>query len=413
MSILSPRESNRAVDYVGTVRVLLIILLFSLTAKTQADNPHQTSVNNALLHDLCGKQIVLLGESPTHGFGKTMQWKAQIVQELIETCHFKAVFFESGIYDFLHIQKELASRHDVTESTIANAIGGLWANQDVEPLLPFLLEKLQKREVILGGIDDQLGRGTYAQLGMSDDLVQYLDGDARTQCLSILRKHTLWQYTSESPYSPADKSRIVDCLGVIGAAISRAPATSFDRAADLAMIDSLQRMFARDFRADDHSGADPNTQDVNARDSSMYQNFKWLMSRVPRDTKVIVWTASNHAARDLHRVPGREKTIPLGSYIARDFGNRYFALAFTASSGAYALGSHPASQLTAAPDLSLEQQAFARNSGDTHYFDKHDLQRMGPVESRALGTGFVKAKWDEVFDGILVFREERPPQRKR
>ena len=60
-----------------------------------------TQLPPRLLADLCGRQIVLLGESPTHGFGVSMRLKADLVRTLVERCHVDAVFFESGVYDFL------------------------------------------------------------------------------------------------------------------------------------------------------------------------------------------------------------------------------------------------------------------------------------------------------------------------
>jgi hypothetical protein len=35
---------------------------------------------------------------------------------------------------------------------------------------------------------------------------------------------------------------------------------------------------------------------------------------------------------------------------------------------------------------------------------------MGAIPGRALGAGFKTARWDEVVDGMVVFREERPPE---
>jgi erythromycin esterase-like protein len=94
-----------------------------------------------IVRELCGKNVALLGESPLHGFGKALQFKVGLVRQLIDECHYNALFMESGIYDFLNIQKKSKSGQDVTESTIAAAIGGIWATREVQPLIPFLREK--------------------------------------------------------------------------------------------------------------------------------------------------------------------------------------------------------------------------------------------------------------------------------
>ena len=84
-------------------------------------------------------------------------------------------------------------------------------------------------------------------------LVEHLQGDDKVRCLSILQKHTLWQYTSEAPYSPKDKALILGCLGEIEARLSAPRGTAAALAQgehDLAMIENLKRYFARDFKED-------------------------------------------------------------------------------------------------------------------------------------------------------------------
>src|ERR1041384_7998735 len=94
-----------------------------------------------VVRDLCGKSVAMLGESPLHGFGKTLEFKVALVRRLVDECHFNSFFIESGIYDFLNIERSLKSGQNVTEPMVAAAIGGIWATREVQPLIPFLLEK--------------------------------------------------------------------------------------------------------------------------------------------------------------------------------------------------------------------------------------------------------------------------------
>lgn len=242
------------------------------------------------------------------------------------------------------------------------------------------------------------------------DLVEYLQGDAKTQCLSILQKHMLWQYSNDSPYSPKDKALILGCLDKIETNFSKTQFSDVPfREYDIAMIESLKRNFARDFRADVQKNADPSIQDFIARDQSMYLNFQWLMSRLPSHSKVIVWAATTHVAKDLSGVPGQESRVSLGSYIRRAFNDNSFVVGFSACSGSYGMARQPVRQLSVAPDLSLEGQAFAANNSDTRYFNLNELRKFGDIPARPLGADFKTAKWDEVLDGLVVFREEQPP----
>lgn len=367
------------------------------------------AVAKAVVRDVCGRQVVLLGESPTHGFGKTMQFKAELVRELVDGCHFNAVLFESGIYDFLHIQAQVESGGPVTGDAVSAAIGGLWANRDVEPLVPYLVGKMRAGQLAVAGIDDQVSRGSWAQLQMPADLAQHLPGHEQARCLGLLQRHLLYQYREDAPYGPKDRDLIVSCLDEIETAIGRAPAADNpSREAHLAMVASLKRSFARDFTPE-ASGVESATRLLNARDESMYQNCRWLGSRLPAGSKVIIWTATTHAAKALRRVPGFEGRVPLGTRLQGDHGDRTFTLFFSAASGSYALTRQPVQQLSPAPAGSLEERAFAAG-GDVRYYGRKELHELGAVAGRALGTGFKTAVWDELCDGVVVFREERPPQ---
>ena len=394
---------------IGAPLALALLSICAAAAANRAPRePRVQSEIDTVVHDLCGKRVALLGESPLHGFGRTLEFKATLVRRLVEECHYNALFVESGTYDFLNIQKMLKSGRRITQPMLAAAIGGLWAAREVEPMLPFLMEKANARALFLGGLDDQLQRGTYAQREMPADLVHYLQGDARQDCLHTLERHTLWQYTSDSPYSPRDKALILGCLDQIEAAAStsRLADTTYDRA----MLRSLRHSLAGDF-APDMPGSDPRIQGFNDRDRSMYENFQWLMSRLPEGSKVIVWAATNHAAKDLSGIPGQERMVSLGSYIHREFNTRAFALGFSAYSGTYSVPSARQSvrQWSIAPKTSLEGQAFATGSADTRYLNSDQLAKLGPIAARPTSAEFKTAKWDQVLDGIVVFREERPP----
>ncbi len=359
---------------------------------------------------MCGKSLALLGESPVHGFGKTLTFKVELVRALVDQCHYNALVFESGLYDFLHIQEQLRSGRALTDSTIAAAIGGLWANKEVEPLIPFLRDRGTSGRLILGGMDDQLERGTWAQSGMSSDLTAYLPADDRARCLAILQKYMLWQYTADAPYEPQDKAGILDCLNRIDARIHETqPSHAPWRNDDAAMIDSLRRRFERDFPGPLPAGADETTWGTNARDRSMYQNFRWLLSRLPPHSKVIVWTATSHAAKELSSVPGDKDRIPLGSFLRHDFGSRAFVLGFSAYSGSYAFVNQPVRELSPAAENSLEGRAFAGRQGDAVYLSRRELRKIGPIAARPLGTNFVTTRWDKVLDGLVIFRREQAP----
>ncbi|HTI64708.1 MAG TPA: erythromycin esterase family protein [Gemmatimonadaceae bacterium] len=370
--------------------------------------PTQTPVVDQVVHDLCAKRVALLGESPTHGFGRTLAFKVEIVRRLVDECHYNAFFVESGAYDFLNIRDRLASGQAISEHMIAAAIGGLWATQEVQPLVPFLLARAQRGALVLGGLDDQLGRGTWAQREMPAELAAYLDGARRAECLAVLQRHMLWQYTSDAPYGPKDNARIVNCVENIQARLSRSrhgPSREYHAA----MLENLKRTLARDFTSTT-SAADLDARGFNERDRSMYANFQWLVAHAPRPSKMIVWTAINHAAKDLSGIPGDATLVPLGSYIRRDFANDAFALGISALAGTYARTRQPARPLPPAPAASLEARVFDGNDVDVRYLNAGRLAEIGAATARLPGPDFRTARWNTVIDGLVILREERPPR---
>lgn len=394
-----------------------LLLLFSfvsagsIPAAGQPANPSTSATGvEPVLHALCGKRVALLGESREHGFGETLEFKAELVRRLVDGCHYNALFVESGIYDFIHIEKTLKSGQGMTAPMVSAAIGGLWSNKETQFLVPFLTEKVTAGRLTLGGLDDQLGAGTYASRDMASDLAQYLEGGERSRCLGILRKHLSWLYTDAAPYNPSDKAKIVGCLNEIENRASQAGETKKPWAeADKAMVESLKRDLARDFTEDDFTKSGEEVKWMNDRDRSMYLNFKWLFSRLPPHSKVIVWAATVHLAKDLTGINGFQGRIPFGSFIKQDFGNRAFSLGFSAYSGDYGFVHQPVRQLSAAPASSLEGQVFAHSDTDSVYLSRHQLRKYGSIAARPLGVSFTTALWDQVLDGLIIFRKEHAP----
>jgi erythromycin esterase-like protein len=400
-----PHIPFRPVKTLTCFAKVLLLIVFGAAA-LRADGQVAGQETGPAVHALCGKRIALLGEPPIHGFGNTLEFKVQLVRRLVDECHYSAFFIESGMYDYIHIERQLRSGEDVPDSTISAAIGGLWANKEVQALVSFLKEKMKASDLTLGGLDDQIGAGTYASREMPSDLAQYLQDDEKSRCLAILQKHMLWQYTSDAPYSPSDKEKIVGCLGEIAGRLSQIDGSKSGEESR-AMVESLKRNFARDFT--DFTKKDQELKWLNDRDRSMYLNFKWLLGRLPPHSKVIIWAATVHTAKGLNGVQGFEGRIPLGSYIRRDFGDHAFSLGFSAYSGDYAFIRRPIQHLSDAPSSSLEGQIFAHSDPDAVYLSRKQLRKYSSVAARPLGIDFKAAHWDEVVDGLVIFRKERAP----
>src|SRR6185503_20834751 len=69
------------------------------------------------------------------------------------------------------------------------------------------------------------------------------------------------------------------------------------------------------------------------RDHAMYEAFQWHAARLAPGSKIIVWCATIHAAKDLRGIADAEALISMGSYLHRDLGDRAAAIGFTAEGG--------------------------------------------------------------------------------
>lgn len=138
------------------------------------------------------------------------------------------------------------------------------------------------------------------------------------------------------------------------------------------------------------------------RDESMYRNLAWYLERLPVTSRVVVWTATVHAARQRGSLPD----VPLGTRAAERWGNRVAAVGFTAFAGFTSRAGRPASTIPEAPPESLE--AAATSESATAFLDSERLRAIGWVYSRPFGR-LVSETWSDYFDAIVVVRQEAAP----
>jgi erythromycin esterase-like protein len=138
------------------------------------------------------------------------------------------------------------------------------------------------------------------------------------------------------------------------------------------------------------------------RDESMYRNLAWYLERLPKNSRVVVWTATVHAARRQGTLP----EAPLGARAVERWGNRVAAVGFTAYGGFTSRAGRPASPIPDAPPESLE--ATATRESPWALLDSEKLRALGRVPSRLLGK-FVSETWSDYFDAVVVIRQEVAP----
>lgn len=382
--------------------LLMVFLSMTTTAFAQSENEDDTALN-AAARAVCGRQVVMLGESATHGDGHTEAFKVSLMEKLVNQCGFDSVFFEASHYEFINISRHLRLQKAVTADQVSAAIGGLWRfDQEFKPLVPFLIQKAVDGQISLGGIDDQLGQfgQDFSNVTLLANLTMVLPKPESQECSDALHRRVY----SEG-YMEADAPRVLTCLADIRQYY--AADKSKDRVNHnewLEMIDAMQRWVKRDSLA-------AGDQTV-ARDRSMFLYFQWLRQQQPKRHKVILWMATVHASQKGDPTWGDRTGANFGSLVYRQYGAQTFALGFTALEGTYRQG-HDTHDQPPAPADSLEAQAFRGMDTGAVFIGPDQLSSFGTVPAAIFRHSYQTLPWNEYIDGVVVFRNEHPPTRDK
>lgn len=386
-------------------RWLLAALALFAAAAPACAQPRDPAMD-AAVHDLCHRQVAMLGEA-SHGDGATFVFKAALIRRLVSECGYNAVFFEASHYDFLEFQRRLRAREPVTPAMVSSSIGGLWNRfAEVVPLIQYLFEQAQAGRLQLGGLDDQIGSaGAFFSLDeMPRRLTAGLAPARREQCRTLIHRRLWWQYSDAMPHDPAEIARLQACLVDMAAAVARTGGR--ERLEQAHMVANMQSAVSREFL--------PMDAVTRGRDRAMYRNLRWLAARLGPRAKIIIWTHNLHLAHDASSGTSFPNGGNLGAYVHRAYGTRAFALGVSAYGGSWrSVFVREDTALPEAPAGSLEALAMAGVAGDSVYRGAPWLARTGRVPGRPFNYVYAPADWGRVFDGLVVFRAERPPVRTR
>jgi erythromycin esterase-like protein len=361
-----------------------------LTAAPAARGQERTgqSVVDEVVNAVCRKQVVLLGELPTHGEAMAFDAKSKIADGLIARCGFTAILFEAPIYDFIGFERAAAT-HGATQALLDDAIGRFWWTRELAPWRGALFEAAAHRKLVVGGLDDQISiTSHYAQAKLPQLVAAASPQGTAMECRQTVSRHVTYTYDAQQPFDEAERLRLQQCART--AADGAAARPSYD-ASDRVMLESFARYVERQ-----RPGGTPD------RDESLFRNLAWYLDRLPAESRVVVWTATVHAAR----LRGSLAQMPLGARAVERWGDRVGSIGFTAYAGSTSRAGRPASPIAEAPPGSLE--ATATRDAAWALLDTKALKAMGRVPSRLLGK-LVSEPWSDYFDAVVVIRQELAP----
>lgn len=236
-----------------------------------------------------------------------------------------------------------------------------------------------------------------------DELTNLLPQTERQSCRTALHKRVYYDYSEAAPYSKVDRSQIETCLSEIQAAsLADKATTGVDKEEREEMISAAQRWIHRDLT--------PNAENAVNRDRSMFQNFEWLQSRLPKRHKVIVWAATVHIAKQGDPTWGDRSGTNLGSFIHREYGRNAYSIGFSAVSGSYRRGKGNFTMMPTAPLNSVEARTLQQDgSASASYVGQPRLAARGTVPGAFFRHSYQTLPWSSFLDGVVVFQTEQPP----
>ena len=379
---------NRIAPRIACLQGIAFASLALLVSTATAQATQRSPVDQVVAAG-CDKNLVLLGELPSHGEAKAFEAKAQVVTRLVEECGFDALLFEAPMYEFEALRQP-APDQTAPVVGLENAIGRFWTTAELAGWRTWLLAQTAGGRLRVGGIDDQPGATSARTRRLLPGLIAAaMPASDGLQCREVVARHLTWGYTEQTPFDGDEKARLLGCANAAQATLSeQAPA------AGTTALASAFRRYVRRQAGDERAPT---------RDDSMLSALEWHLAALPRGSRVVIWTSTVHAARE----PGGRSYVPLGHWLAQSHGKQFLAVGFTAAAGTSSMAGAGPRTLEVAPPESLEARALGE-SLDSAYVGGALLRSMDGRPSRLYGT-FSAHPWSRHFDAVVVYRNESAP----
>lgn len=201
MKGIEPKSDTRVVL---VLRRVVLLSLLSAPALTRAQPTGSLPMERQVAEAVCDKQIVVLGQLPSHGEARAFAAKARIVEQLVHRCGFDAVFFEAPIYDFLGFQEAVAENR-AAPVQLDRAIGGFWLTRELRPWRGWLFSQSTEGPLLLGGLDDQVSATSdYARATLPDLVAVSVPAQSAPECQQAVIRNLYWRYDAQHPFDEAE-----------------------------------------------------------------------------------------------------------------------------------------------------------------------------------------------------------------
>jgi erythromycin esterase len=369
------------------------------------------------------------GRTPSHTTGSLFSAQARLVKYRHRDLGFDVVVFEAGLYDASVVWQAILSG-DPTQTAFRRGIPQVWSDpREMRPLMDYVAAHARAdRPLEVAGYDAQF-TGSASLRHLVPDLQTWLDSTGTAD--PFMNDTVLWDgfrrihphsgmADGGQPYVRPDSAEISPFLARLRllresiAAGRAAPRAAFWLQA-LASADAFARQPAL-------MAADPEGTEwlpyVNLRDEQGARNLLWLANHRYRGKKLIVVSATIHAARNLHVVRDEELQAvrPTGHHVWAALGPQMYTVGMVALEGESGWGEDEKWPIVAdqRPEVEIEEM-FAAAGFEFAFIDFRAAPAGGerlraPLVARPFGNIAALADaWPDVLDGLVFVRTGTVP----